>query len=69
MRSNVPCPTSIWEAVALANDGALCETLSVKIKSVSGEKYTSISDYTLGDIPEYQIELAETDESKLFGGV
>lgn len=53
-RSNVPAPRSVEEAVALAQGGALCATLSVTVRSVAGEKYDHIVGYRLGPKPEYR---------------
>lgn len=52
-RSNTPCPDTVWEAVQLANDGALCNTVAVKVKSVSGKDFNSIVAYDLSEKPEY----------------
>jgi len=67
-RSGVSCPENVWEAVSLANDGALCDTLQVTVKTVSGEKYSSISGYELGDKPKYQ-EALPTEEADIYGGI
>jgi DNA repair protein RadD len=48
-RSNVPVPRTSEEAVEFANDGALCETSKIWVRSVEGEKYDSIVGYELGD--------------------
>ncbi|MCK4602205.1 MAG: hypothetical protein KAU28_07045, partial [Phycisphaerae bacterium] len=50
-RSNVLVPVSAEEAVELANAGALCETRSITVRSVVGEKYDRIIDYELGEKP------------------
>jgi DNA repair protein RadD len=50
-RSNVPVPKTAEEAVELADDGALCETSKIVIRSVEGEKYDSIVGYELDDKP------------------
>ncbi len=53
-RSNVPVPHTADEAVHLAEAGALCETRSVTVRSVSGEKYDKIIGYGLGEKPHYR---------------
>ena len=50
-RSNVPVPDSAEEAVRLAEAGALCNTQSITVRSVAGEKYDRIVGYALGDLP------------------
>ncbi len=51
-RSDLPCPTSAAEAVALAESGALAETKSITVRSVSGEDFPKIIRYELGPKPE-----------------
>jgi DNA repair protein RadD len=53
-RSKLPMPDTVEEAVALARSGALCETRSITIRSVAGEKYDRIVGYDLGPIPDYR---------------
>jgi DNA repair protein RadD len=54
-RSNVaPVPTTVEEAVDLANGGALCETKSITVRSIAGEKYDRIIGYELGEKPDYR---------------
>ena len=48
-RSNISVPDTVEEAVALANAGALCETHSITVRSVEGEKYDRIVGYELGE--------------------
>ena len=50
-RSNAPVPESAAEAADLANAGALCETRSITIRSMVGEKYDRIVGYDLGAKP------------------
>lgn len=52
MRSNAPMPDNVDDAVDLANAGAVAETLSIKVRSVAGEKYDRIVDYELGPKPD-----------------
>jgi DNA repair protein RadD len=43
---------SAAEAVEIANAGGLASTLSITVRSVSGEEYDRITDHELGPIPE-----------------
>ncbi|MCP4594522.1 MAG: DEAD/DEAH box helicase family protein [bacterium] len=54
LRSNAPLPESVAEAVAMANAGALCETKSITVRSVAGEKYDRIVGHELGEKPFYR---------------
>jgi len=51
-RSPDPVPATAERAVELAEAGALAATHSVTVRSVAGEPYDRIVDYTLGDLPE-----------------
>jgi len=70
LRSTAPLPGSAEEAVEMANGGALCETKSITVRSVAGEKYDRIVGYDLGEKPYYrepgwddeEIESAEEPE-------
>jgi len=53
-RSNAPVPVSAAEAVALADDGALCETRSITVRTVAGEEYPRIIGYDLGAKPPWR---------------
>jgi len=53
-RSEAPVPETVEEAVRLAREGALAETLSVTVRSVTGEKYDRIVAYALGGKPDYR---------------
>jgi len=53
-RSDAPVPKSAAEAEALADNGALCETRSITVRRVSGEKYPKIIGYDLGPKPEWR---------------
>ena len=53
-RSNTLVPASAEEAVELINAGALCETRSVTVRSVVGEKYDRIIGYELGPKPAWR---------------
>lgn len=52
MRSFLPVPDNVDDAVALANAGALAPALSIKVRSVAGEKYDRIVEYELGAKPD-----------------
>jgi DNA repair protein RadD len=54
-RSNAPVPATAAEAAELAEAGALCETLSITVRSVVGEKYSRIIDYEMGSRPRWLI--------------
>lgn len=56
-RSGAPMPETIEEAVQLAQDGALCDTEAITIRSTPGEKYDTIVDYQLGPIPDYSPDI------------
>ncbi|MCD6404326.1 MAG: DEAD/DEAH box helicase family protein [Planctomycetes bacterium] len=53
-RSNEPVPETVEEAVSLARGGALAETKSVTVRSVTGEKYDRIVGYELRPKPAYR---------------
>ena len=53
-RSNAPVPQTSAEAAALAQDGALCETGSITVRSVVGEQFPRIVGYELGDRPPWR---------------
>jgi DNA repair protein RadD len=51
-RSKEPVPATAAEAVEIANAGGLAATLSITVRSVSGEEYDRITDHELGPVPE-----------------
>lgn len=51
-RSRDPVPDSAAEAVEIANAGGLAPTISITVRSVSGEQYDRIIDHELGPMPE-----------------
>jgi DNA repair protein RadD len=51
-RSREPVPATAADAVEIANAGGLASTLSITVRSVSGEEYDRITDHELGPIPE-----------------
>lgn len=62
LRSRSSVPNTTAEAVFLANNGALCETKQIKVKSVSGEKFNSIVGYELGDKPPWDKKMDEVKD-------
>lgn len=52
MRSCLPVPDNVDDAVELAAAGALADVLSIKVRSVAGEKYDRIVDCELAAKPE-----------------
>ena len=63
-RSKVAPPDSAVEAVRLADDGALAKPSRIIIKSVAGEKFSNITDYELGELPDYCPEPGWNDLSE-----
>lgn len=63
-RSCLPVPDNVDDAVALANAGALADTLSITVRSVAGEKYDRIVDYELGEKPD-PVDLSLPEPSEL----
>jgi DNA repair protein RadD len=61
-RSDAPVPESAEEAVALAEDGALCPTKSITVRSIAGEEYTQIIGYKLGEKPPWREPGWDEDE-------
>lgn len=57
LRSNAPVPGNTADAVALAKGGALCETKMIKVKSVLGERFNTITGYELGEKPAWDEKL------------
>lgn len=51
-RSPDPVPDTAAMAADLANAGALAPTHAITVRSIAGEKFDRIVDYTLGDRPE-----------------
>ena len=52
LRSHLPVPENVDDAVALANAGALAPALSITIRRVTGEKYDRIVKCELGPKPD-----------------
>lgn len=51
-RSPDPVPSTVAEALARIEGGALARTLAITVRSVSGEQFDRIIDYELGPLPE-----------------
>jgi hypothetical protein len=65
-RSKEPVPPTAAEAVEVANAGGLAPTLSITVRSVTGEPYDRITDHQLGTVPEVDIKnVAGRDEVSL----
>jgi DNA repair protein RadD len=52
LRSHLPVPENVDDAVALAEAGALASALSITVRSVTGEKYDRIVKCELGPKPD-----------------
>lgn len=50
-RSHVPMPNNVETAVQLAHQGVLAETSHIKVLRKSGERFSRVVDYTLGEKP------------------
>jgi DNA repair protein RadD len=50
-RSDEPIPSTVQEAVDLAQAGALAQTLKITVRSISGQKYDRIIQYVIGPKP------------------
>jgi DNA repair protein RadD len=64
LRSNLPAPETIDEAVEIARAGGLAPTLSITVRTVAGEKYARIVNYQLGDKP-LGVDPGDADETGL----
>lgn len=53
-RSSAPVPDTAADAVELAQQGALADTLAVTIRSTPGEQYDRIVDHELGEKPQWK---------------
>ncbi len=51
-RSREPVPDSAADAAEIANAGGLAPTISITVRSVSGEQYDRIIDHELGPMPK-----------------
>lgn len=61
-RSQAPFPKTAFEAVNLANDGALAAPLKIIVKSIAGEKFDRVVDYELSPAPEFIPEPGWSDD-------
>jgi len=53
-RSHAAVPESVEEAVALAKGDALCQTSSITVRSITGQEYSQIIRYELGEKPPWR---------------
>lgn len=60
-RSNEPVPETSEHAVELARAGALAPPTAIKVRSVAGEPYDRITDWTLGEKPQAVATSGEGD--------
>jgi DNA repair protein RadD len=60
-RSYAPVPNTAAEAETLANEGALCETRSITVRSIVGEEFPRIIGYELGAKPPWRDPGADDD--------
>jgi len=58
LRSHAAVPSTTADAVALANNGALCSTEMIRVRSESGNPFASIVAYELGEKPKWDEEIA-----------
>jgi DNA repair protein RadD len=70
-RCKLRVPDNIEDAVYFAQAGALAKTKSITVRSVSGEKFSRITGYDLGEKPDYREpgwdeEEIQTESSELF---
>ena len=61
-RSHAPVPDTSEEAVLLAQDGRISETLAITVRTVGGEKYGRIVRYEIDEKPFYREPGWEDDE-------
>ena len=65
VRSNEPIPTTVQEAIELAEAGALAETEEITVRSITGQKYDRIINYQLGPKPPLLDGSEERDDGNL----
>ncbi len=65
-RSTAPAPRTAAEAALLANDGALCRTRAITVRTVVGDQYPRIIGYELDDRPAWR-EPGMDDDLELAG--
>lgn len=66
-RSDLPCPETAAEAVELVESGALVETKSITVRTVSGEEFPKIIHYELGPKPGHT-DSTIREALQIFGG-
>ena len=64
-RSNALVPSCAEEAVMLAEEGALCDTRSIVVRSVVGEEFPRIIGYDLGAKPDWREPGMDDDDLEL----
>ena len=64
-RSREPFPESSEQAVAICEAGGLAETVSITVRSVTGEKYDRITHHKLGPVPPRLDGSDERDDGNL----
>jgi len=62
-RCRARCPTSVDEAVDLAEAGLLAQTRKITVRSVPGQRYDSIVKYEIGPLPD--APMSDADETGL----
>jgi DNA repair protein RadD len=53
-RSQAAVPSTIDDAVELANAGALADTLRITVRQAEGDRFPTIVGYEIGDVPEWK---------------
>jgi len=64
-RSDEPIPSTVQEAVELAEAGALAQTLKITVRRISGQKYDRIIQYVIGPKPPRLDGRDEKDDGNL----
>lgn len=64
-----PIPETAWDAVTLANEGVLAEVKAIRIRHISGERFSRIVDYELGNPGTFVPEPGWNDEATPAGTV
>jgi DNA repair protein RadD len=62
-RTDMPCPSTAKETVAIAEAGGLAKAKQLTVRSVSGEEFDRIIKYDLAEKPEAVV--VETEEERL----
>ena len=64
-RSNEPVPDTVWQAVDLANAGALADINRITVRSISGQKFNRIIAYDIGPKSPLLDESEEREDGNL----